>query len=280
MRKVGAFRAFFGNLCVGGLGYLYLGRPFLAIASWISGWLLLLIISVIHPITTVAEFYAFLFIGILLLVIFPIHAAVIATREKFLPVKKYNRWWVYLLWMVLGWVMGNLFFANHAQILGFESFRLPSESNSPTLERGDVFLANTRQYIAHAPEFGEFAVFRLGSGPNFVKRLVGLPGDTVELRDGVLIRNGIAVNEPYLHAPRTDFPGYRIFSPVTLGTDEFFLMGDYRDNSRDSRTMGSIKRNQLQGRAEFIWFSNSDGSIHWDRFGKSLLPTPSDNSSR
>ena len=80
----------------------------------------------------------------------------------------------------------------------------------------------------------------------FVKRVIGLPGDTLEMAEGVLYVNGAPLDEPYLEPERCRF--LRDRAPVTLGPDEYFVMGDNRDRSSDSRRMGSIHRRDVRGR--------------------------------
>ncbi|MHB1006758.1 MAG: signal peptidase I [Chloroflexota bacterium] len=79
-----------------------------------------------------------------------------------------------------------------------------------------------------------------------IKRVIGLPGDTVEVYDGGVYLNGIKLDEPYLFGRRTTCNSY--CAPVTLGSDQYFVMGDNRPNSLDSRTFGPIPADQIVGR--------------------------------
>ncbi len=99
---------------------------------------------------------------------------------------------------------------------------------------------------------------------------LAVPGDTIKGRNGVLYRNGQVINEPYVHAPNPD-PGYaRDFGPNILGKDDVFVLGDYRNNSLDSRTWGAIPIRNLHGRAQFVWFSWGNAGVRWNRLGISL----------
>ncbi|MGH3041936.1 MAG: signal peptidase I [Gaiellaceae bacterium] len=141
-------------------------------------------------------------------------------------------------------------------------YRIPSSSMEPTLhcaapepgcEAGasDRVLANRFIYRFRDPSRGDIVVFktpadaveRCGAGGTFVKRLVGLPGDRIALRRGVLRVNGERVDEPYVNGgpPGSDF------TERTLGPDQYFMMGDNRAQSCDSREWGPVNRADLIG---------------------------------
>ena len=100
-----------------------------------------------------------------------------------------------------------------------------------------------------APKRGQVVVFfktPARDGDALIKRAIGLPGDTVELRDGAVLINGVILNEPYVNGAQTACGNY--CQPFTLGPDEYFLMGDNRVNSLDSRSFGPIPADQIVGR--------------------------------
>jgi signal peptidase I len=141
-------------------------------------------------------------------------------------------------------------------------YRIPSSSMEPTLHcaepepgcqagASDRVLANRFIYRFRDPERGDIVVFRTperavercGAGGTFVKRLIGTPGDTLSMRGGVLRVNGEQVDEPYVNGgpPGPDF------TKRTLGPDEYFMMGDNRAQSCDSREWGTVSRDDLIG---------------------------------
>ena len=140
----------------------------------------------------------------------------------------------------------------------------------PTLQPGDRVVVDTRRYRDAPPAFGEIVVCDFGDGTLLVKRVVGVPGDTIELRGPALLRNGTLVAEQYLN-PEV---GMRLSDsrPLTLGADEFFVLGDFRGNSMDSRQRGPMARDQIFGRVEFIYFSSSPRGVNWERFPVMLAP--------
>lgn len=128
-----------------------------------------------------------------------------------------------------------------------ELFYVPSESMVPTLEAGDRVLAAKFAYRLSEPRRGDIVVFEgAGSseGPT-IKRLVGVPGDVVSIKDGVLFVNGERKQESYVNYRLTDA---NFFGPAKVPEDSFFVMGDNRSDSRDSRWFGPVPEKDLLGK--------------------------------
>ncbi len=188
----------------------------------------------------------------------------------------------------------------------FEPFRIPSGSMNPTLLQGDFIFVKkfsyglrlpvleTKVIETGEPERGDVVVFRLPSNPsiNYIKRVVGMPGDRIVYSEHRLTINGVAMPLAE-NGMSPDFPGSLQFTetlgereheilvrnPASTMTDRpyivpeghYFMMGDNRDNSQDSRYIGAIPETHLVGEAVRIWM-HMDGLSwpRWERVGKKI----------
>jgi signal peptidase I len=170
-----------------------------------------------------------------------------------------------------------------------QAFKIPTGSMENNLLIGDHLLVN-KFVFGPAPSAleralmplgtikrGDVIVFKYPEEPtrDFIKRVIGLPGDTVELRDKKVSINGTALDEPYVHFIEppgansefrevTSFDVRERFGPVTVPPDQYFVMGDNRDNSQDSRYWGFLRRDYIKGRALVIYWSYDAGPEVYD----------------
>lgn len=269
-RTVGIGRAFLATIC--GFGLMYVGRLRLGILIVAGVWIVLAVMAwtrlIVQPVgwCLVMGGYAS---GFLL----PFGVAlVLAWKQPVQERKNYNRWWVYVLWTLGVWAANAQLTGHRRELFGYETFRVPSVSMDPTLIPGDLLLTDSWRYRSQPPGIGDIVVYRRHDRPGslVIKRVVGVPGDVVALSDGQLLRNGMPVSEPYLHRPNSAHPNGRDMEPVRIAEGRYFVLGDYRDNSADSRYEGTVSRDDVVGRVEFIWLSFSDGTLRWSRFGMRL----------
>jgi signal peptidase I len=132
-----------------------------------------------------------------------------------------------------------------------QAFEMMQYSMEPTLIPGDRVLVDKRIHGRSGPRRGDILVFRYPRDPTrmYIKRVVGLPGDRVEIRSGRLYANGREVIEPYVNGvPSGDY------GPETVPPDAYFVLGDNRNNSEDSRAFGSISRGALLGKVTKIYY--------------------------
>jgi signal peptidase I len=128
--------------------------------------------------------------------------------------------------------------------------RVENVSMQPTLYSGEFVLVNKLAYKIGSPHIGDIIIFPYPNDPveKYVKRVIGLPGDTVEVSDGVVYVNGQALTEPYI----ADQPVYSGTWLVPEG--ELFVLGDNRNNSTDSHVWGFVKIDQVIGKALVIYW--------------------------
>lgn len=173
-----------------------------------------------------------------------------------------------------------------------QAFKIPSSSMEPTLLIGDHLLVNRLSYVVKVP-FTDIVVFELDKpvqgdvvvfrypvdrSKDFIKRVIAREGDTVEIKDKAIYVNGKKMKDPWGYysqapvipgdiAPRDNFP------PLKVPKDSYFVMGDNRDNSLDSRFWGCVKKEDLVGKAlilYFSWNSHPDNPLYyirWPRIG-------------
>jgi len=199
-----------------------------------------------------------------------------------------------------------------------EAFKIPSGSMENTLQVGDFLLVNKLVYGAEVPfthkrlprlrepRRGDVIVFEypVDLTKNFVKRLVGLPGDTLEMRNGTLIRNGVALSERYVEHTEPDIdpggedfvwqrnyvvrtanaasayhPSRNNWGPIVVPQEKYFVLGDNRDNSLDSRYWGFVPDSLVKGRPFVIYYSYAPDTvdtfawlthIRWTRLGERI----------
>jgi signal peptidase I len=127
-----------------------------------------------------------------------------------------------------------------------QPFIVQGNSMLPNFHSGEYLIIDEFSYHFREPERGEVVVFRYPRQPSqfFIKRVIGLPGDMIEIRDGSVYLNGQIFSETYLSDEFATTPN----STYTLGVDEYFVLGDNRQASSDSRVWGSLKEHFIVGR--------------------------------
>jgi signal peptidase I len=274
-RRLKPVWAFLASVFILGLGFVYVGKLRLAIATVATVYGVVALFSWTRLIVS-APYGCWVAASVMLLIIAvtAIGAAVVAIRSPLVAANSYNRWFFYLLWILMVFALSLTAYRIRERVFGYGTYAVPSVSMSPTVEKGEYFIADTWRYPAHQPAEGEIVVLELadGTGVRYLKRIVGLPGDRIEIRDRVLYRNGEPVAEPYIQ-PLDDIHFYgRNFGLTTVEAGKVFVLGDNRDNSKDSRAWGAIPINQLRGSAQFLWFSKSTNGVLWNRIGTRLSP--------
>lgn len=138
------------------------------------------------------------------------------------------------------------------RIVGFTVFTLPSSSMQPTIRQNTTFVVSAWPYRNADPRPGDIVVFQYPVTPSefFTKRVIAGGDSTIEIVDGVVIVNGKPVEEPYLDRANNKKDYSRRMPMVHVPSNAFFVMGDSRDDSFDSRAWGVVPRSHLVGKVE------------------------------
>jgi signal peptidase I len=140
-------------------------------------------------------------------------------------------------------------------------------SMNPTLKDAERLVLNKTAYLFKGPEHGDIVVFHANSFDDYIKRVIALPGETVEMRQDQLYINGQVVDEPYLDELRASLNGKGMvltedFGPITVRDGYLFVLGDNRRNSTDSRLLGSISKTEMSGKVSIrVWPLNAIGKV-------------------
>jgi signal peptidase I len=288
-RKRRAWLAALLSLLLPGLGQLYNRQARLALALMILIELVavpgLWLIAAV-PVNAIVPVYGIgLLVGLGIRLFAIVQAVIGARRAKAVFLARYNRWYIYIGAWVLAVVLQSVL--ELLPVSSIDAFSSPSGSMSPTLVEGDYYQTRTLAFVGRLPERGEIVVFRPTSDPDvdFVKRIIGLPGDRIQLREGRLYINDVMVERVELSHEEAaslpqPYPDDRVYREILPGgashlisevsdtayndnTLEFvvpaehvFVLGDNRDRSNDSRAgLGFIPLAGLHDKPLFIYWS-------------------------
>jgi signal peptidase I len=148
-----------------------------------------------------------------------------------------------------------------------QAFTIPSGSMSSTLLVGDYILVNKFIYHFRDPARGDIIVFKfpVDEKRDFIKRIVAVGGEEVFIKGRQVFVNGRPLEESYARYSDQSPHASSEYGPVTVPADSYFVMGDNRDNSQDSRYWGFLKGEKIRGKAFMIYWS-WDGEKHWLRW--------------
>jgi signal peptidase I len=207
-----------------------------------------------------------------------IHASLLAwKRPLVMPMSWFSRWYV-IVGLPAAYVL--LLLVNREFLFPF--YYLPSESMLPTFEKNDLLFVSRPTYAFGEPARGDVMSFRW-HGATFIKRVIGLPGDRIEIRDSVVILNGkplkrstISYADGRMREYLPDGRSYEIYQLYTVGpfdnqpemtvpSEHYYLLGDNRENSMDSRSadLGPIARQDVVGKVSVKFFDGETRRFTW-----------------
>ena len=162
--------------------------------------------------------------------------------------------------------------------LAVQNYRVEGSSMYGTLHHSEFVLVNKLAYVRSEPQHGDIIVFNYPIDPSeqFVKRIIAIPGDTIEIRQGVVYVNGESVTEPYVSvgSQLAGFANRDELSSRTIPADAYFVMGDNRRGSRDSREWGFLPRKFIVGKVWVAYWPLEDFGVieHFEL----IVPDPID----
>lgn len=259
-KRRSGFSAFLLAVMSLGLGHLYLTEARKSLAFVLSPYIIITLVGATGSLST---FYGLVSVAVAVVSIYVfsmIHAVVQAIRVKEISPKWYNRWYFYVLYIVANGFLVNVLIAARADYLGYETFRIPAASMVPTLKIGDMIVVDTK---ASKHQIGDVIVFLSPDNRKikYVKRLAALGGDRVEIKNGDVLVNGRVVFELSVHEDlrRREYSSF--MNEVVVPEGHIFVIGDYRDNSRDSRFFGTVPIADVTGKVTYIWYAEDHKRI-------------------
>jgi len=202
--------------------------------------------------------------------------------------KSYNKWYVYLSFVIALVIVRT--FLDFPASTGIQSFSIPSTSMNPTMLPGDRVVASLNYYNNNSIQQGDIVVFNSPQGDIWTFRVIGLPNDSIEIKEGKVYVNNqlneltttgeyllddqeVIQYQEQLNQTKTiktlrykniSMTDKQIFDKIEVPENEYFLMGDNRDNAYDSRFLGTIKRDDILGRVVYSFWGNTSDRINVD----------------
>jgi len=266
------------TLVTRGLGHLYAGNPGRGIVLFVMEQLAY--ISFAFSAAAFTPDIYFLAVAILLnlgYTVFCVRDAVLIAnlnKDTYL-LKPYNRWYFYVGYLILLSLCISTPISAGLKANLIKAYKLPSGAMEPTLLIGDHVLID-RTKSGRLPKRGDIIVFEYPEDPtkDFIKRVVAVEKDTVEVRDKQLLVNGKEMIEPYIvHSEPETIPAAQnrrdYFGPQVVPPGCYFTMGDNRDRTYDSRFWGAVPKAKVRGVVKSIYWSwdKEKRAVRWDRIG-------------
>lgn len=184
----------------------------------------------------------------------------------------YQKWYIFLLVLVVSLSVEHSVSLTVRQHIA-KPYRIPGPSMKPTLEIGDYLISNQLYFTTRNPNRGDIVIHQYPKDikQTYVKRIIGLPGDTIRIVNQSVFVDGHLFEEPYIQhidskIISAEFSPRDNFGPVIIPENEYFVMGDNRDNSSDSRFWGTVSRQYIHGKPAFIYWSWDDEMPAWKIF--------------
>ena len=267
-------------------GYLYAGqlkRGFLATCIWLTlaPAFLILICRISLPPTAMRGLFVMCTLCPLL---FLVDICMITRKTTPTRLKPFQRWWFYLLAIVVTtFITEAVINVSRSHIA--EAFIVPGRAMAPTINHNDRIIVDKLWFDASKLQRNDLAVFMSNNSQLHVMRIVGLPGETIEISDEKLFIDGIEIDDKRAHFTMEHYPQVPEmvnYGPETIPERNYFVLGDNRRRAKDSRIDGPIPFDDFRAVAKVVYWSNDYtffhqyqtpprcGKIRWDRIGLRL----------
>lgn len=189
-----------------------------------------------------------------------VSSIMLAQKNKEYALKNFNRWYIYIIIYLLATLASSTILANKKELIGFNTYSIPSQSMHPTLQVGDYITVDTRTEVI---DVGDVVVFRYPKNPtiDYVFRVVAAAGDTVSIYKGVVTLNGKVEDYDLPIENEAEFARQKTLPATTIPDGEILVLGDYRARSNDSRFWGNVKVSEVIGKVRYVWYARDKSRI-------------------
>lgn len=249
-----------------GLGQLYNGQWEKAVVLYVFGVLASAVFLNSHLPSSFVGLVTSLAILLAVSLLIVVDAVIGARSIRSIALRPYNRWYYYGSIILMHLIVVGPFVAPSG--FPIKAYKMTSGSMVPTMRVGDRIIVDKQHYEKAVPARGDAVVFKFPPDPRrkFLKRVVGLSGEKIEIRDHVVFANDQPLKEPYVLIERKGKEANEEhflanFGPLVVPEGKLFVMGDNREMSRDSRSFGPIGVEDLKGKALYIYWAKDRSRI-------------------
>ena len=261
LKKRKRILAFLFSLFTPGLGQIYNGQFKKGLSFLVGFDLVYLVFSFLLFNFYGMILYLMIMVGCFLFVL--VDALQGTNKLKAITLKPFNKWYIYLIIFLLSnvavlpllrWTVKN----NIAR-----AYKIPSSAMEPTLLVGDYLVADMRIYKSEKPKRGDIIIFEFPKDPSkdFIKRVIGLEDEKVEIIDNKIYINETLLDDPWGYVSAKYYPALDTFGPVVVPKDSLFVLGDNRNNSQDSRFWGFVNIKKVRGKALYLYWAKNKSRI-------------------
>ncbi|WP_110186202.1 signal peptidase I [Pokkaliibacter plantistimulans] len=246
--------AFLLSILTTGVGQIYAGYPLRGMLILLAKYVPYVAIGLAGGLSTLSGFIAATVITASIHIIALVDAVLLARKGRTYTLRAFNRGYVYLLAAMMAIAMLCTLTVYRIPLFGFGHYRISSNAMAPTLSADDQILVDTRATSAH---IGDIIIFRPPQHPDtlYSMRVAATGGDRLAIQNGDVLVNGVAQPALTVTADQRQLPQSVTFPELEIPPGQLFVLGDYRDNSNDSRYWGFVPEENVVGTVTAIFYS-------------------------